>query len=657
MKIAKIVLTITLLGTLALLTGCSGNSGSGTPGDAKAGLKIVFSNTSTGTMQKLGITSMTLDVIPASTSSSAPASVNLFAYHQQNHTFSYPLTNLTDNEYYVFRIKAYNSLGTMVYSGQTGQKLLPGDNSITLTAYDFTNVAGSAGKGFAGAVGYYDGTAFDGSTFTLSVNSLGVGTGTSSGGSITAYMTPSATGNFDVIVFTRGTAGTTCSSGTVNASTGSGSGSGVNSVGSPIGWTISRHVTNYSSVVGTYDGTALDSNSIPVATLSLTVDSNGNVSGTSSNGYVISGKLTSSDIAGSYFMYSGTSTSGNDVVTWQGSMSGASGMISGSYSGATSGNGTWSASKRSSVTAQSVLQSGIFLPKINSYGGTTGSTMAYAIERVGLATDGVSLTGAYTYYDPAPATWTTTRPTGYPATLFAYGTDYYLTASGWVSGGDGPQNSTFASNSDGSATLTNKTNSSAFKLTVTAIAISGQTIAAQGAGTAWWPILSTAGVFPTGSIRYDMTWTNLSDSYTLWGSNLIPLPTGTTLDQVPSYMQQVYVDSNNHSINYSAKFLSTGSTVEFYQQTMVSGQTTQPTPVLIGSGSYAIVTVSGQQILEITIPSALRTQYKLGGNPIFSIVGGAIYGGSHEVPGVSYSNDDKGANSIAVQHLQNSLSP
>jgi hypothetical protein len=123
MKTIQLILVIISLATMALLTGCSG--GTGTPGNAKVGLKVVFANTSsTGTMQTLGITSMYLDVIPADTNSTAPATIDLFAYHQQTHTLSYPLTNLTDNETYLFRITAYNAQNTIIYSGQTGAVLL-----------------------------------------------------------------------------------------------------------------------------------------------------------------------------------------------------------------------------------------------------------------------------------------------------------------------------------------------------------------------------------------------------------------------------------------------------------------------------------------------------------------------------------------------------
>jgi hypothetical protein len=61
--------------------------------------------------------------------------------------------------------------------------------------------------------------------------------------------------------------------------------------------------------------------------------------------------------------------------------------------------------------------------------------------------------------------------------------------------------------------------------------------------------------------------------------------------------------------------------VDFYQQPNTREQTSQNQPVKIGSGSYAITTVSGQQILEIAIPATLRTQYKLGDNLIVQFGG------------------------------------
>ena len=142
-----------------------------------------------------------------------------------------------------------------------------------------------------------------------------------------------------------------------------------------------------------------------------------------------------------------------------------------------------------------------------------------------------------------------------------------------------------------------------------------------------------------------MAWTNLDDSYVLSGGMVSSAV--TSLAQVPASNVQASIESTIGS--FYAKFVSGGTTVDFYQQ--------QNTPLKIGSGSYAIVTVSGQQILEITIPAALRSQYKMTGNPIYGIVNGVVSSGKHNVPGVDYSNSMPAFNSVVSQYLQNNFNP
>lgn len=187
---------------------------------------------------------------------------------------------------------------------------------------------------------------------------------------------------------------------------------------------------------------------------------------------------------------------------------------------------------------------------------------------------------------------------------------------------------------------------------MTSTDVSGQTIAAQGASLDDWIFKSTAGVFPSGSIRYLMSMTNITDSYELWSDSLFG--STTTLSQIPSTNNSIYVESSNdQNYNYYALFVNGGTTVDFYQQP--NGSTSSA--LKIGSGSYAYITIHGQEILEITIPPTLRSQYKLGGNPIYGTINGIVYEGDHDLPGVNYDSGGTGWNGVAIQHLQKSISP
>jgi hypothetical protein len=828
MKTIKIIIAIIALATVALLTGCSGSSG--TPGNSKVGLKVVFANTTSNTLgntvQSLGIHSLMLDIIPANPAINLNQAPYQSSYDLMSGTGLDKTITLPDpvapatSEPYLFRITAWGATDQIIYCGQTRANIQTGINTINLMTYAFNGFDAVAGQ-------QYTVSASDATTALLTLDKNGKGTGTSSAGTlVSAYLAPTPQGLFDVTVIARNSAPNSLAaygSGSFNGASGTGSGGVIDSAGISRTWTIGRYVANYSSAVGTYDGTAV---STGMATFTMTIDVNGNVSGTTSNGYVISGKLASSDSTNTFFTYSGTSTSGSDVVTWQGSLNSSTGLISGTFTGSSTGSGTWSGSKRAATlvsvavtpanpsipfgttqqfvatgtysdsstrdlttsatwsssgtsvasistgglatgvaagsttitatsgvisgsttlavtaanlvsiavtptnpsitvgatqqftatgrysdnstinltvsvtwsssvtstasistgglatgvaagsttisatsgtitgtttltvnastgpTAQSILQSGMYTPKVSQYQIATGFSTAYATEGMGLATDGVNLTDVFSYYDSPSHLWTATRPTALPSNLFANRTSYFLTTSGWVSGSSGPQNFTTAFNTDGSATITNKIDSSSLKMAFSSTNVSGQTITSQGAELSRWPVLTTAAAFPTGSIRYDMTWTNLGDSYALWASSVIPGV--TAVSQVPLSVPQGYLDSSEQNYSYSLQFQSTGNTVNFYQ-TPNSG--TSPTPVLIGSGSYAIITVSGQQILEVTVPPALRTQYKLGGNPIYGVApNGTVYEGSHEVPGITYSNVGTTWNSVAIQYLQNCLS-
>ncbi len=294
--------------------------------------------------------------------------------------------------------------------------------------------------------------------------------------------------------------------------------------------------------------------------------------------------------------------------------------------------------------AQVAMQAGIYSTDMSTYQSGATSVAAYAVERVGLATDGITLTDTYTYYDPTLPGWTSTRPTAFPTNIFSNGgAKYFLSTSGtWVSGSDGPQYYSSTFNSDGTVTVTNNsagTSGNSGNITITPTDVSGQaTITA--ATSLSWPVNSTA-IFPSGSIRYNMVWTSVKDTYSLNSSNIISSSI-TNLNQVPATVSQVYIDHNG-SVSYYAQFTG-GTTVTLFQGAGIS----------IGTSSYAINTVNGQQILEITIPDSLRSQYLLGGNPICAIVGGNLYAGKHIAAGsIDYSNGGESWNLTAIQFLEN----
>ena len=305
-----------------------------------------------------------------------------------------------------------------------------------------------------------------------------------------------------------------------------------------------------------------------------------------------------------------------------------------------------------SSALKSVLQSGMYEAESQWYqnAATAAVQTYYAASNIKLAADGVSITQTFTYFNNASGAWSTALPAGVAASLFGISAHYYLTAGGWVSDpyGDSPTGYTPSFNSDGTATLTRVTDGSTSNISITSNDISNQSIGIVAAGLSLpWPILSTAGKFPSGSVRYDLTKTELSGYYSLSPNNTA----ATALDQIPTQMPTVGINTSSGSYIYYAQF-NGSSAADIYQQGISSGQA-----VKVGSGSYAIVTVAGQQIFEISIPTALRTKYQLGGNPIFSVVGGQVLQGQHYLPGVNYRDSGSEWNGIAIQQLQNFFSP
>jgi hypothetical protein len=290
---------------------------------------------------------------------------------------------------------------------------------------------------------------------------------------------------------------------------------------------------------------------------------------------------------------------------------------------------------------KTIMTSGLFEFSSN----WDGTKNYYFTKRISLAANGVNLAETFTsYLDPVSKTWSTTAPSGFPTNT---NSDYTLTATGWVQGIDNPSNYVITFNADGSANLSNSSSGASALITISPVDVTGQAISLQGLSGAI--LVAAPTVFPAGSLRYDMVWNQLSNGYSLWDSYGNSL--GTDLTLIPGMFlvgtgMQAYIDSS--SVNsYFAQFVGGASTVvNIYQQ----GTTT---PILIGTATYSITTVNSKQILEISIPSALRTQYSLGDNPIFALAPtNFIALGGHSTIGISNSNGKGGFNEIAINHIK-----
>jgi hypothetical protein len=85
-------------------------------------------------MQPNGIARLTLDVIPATSTSYAPPEIDLSSSTSQ----SYTINNLTDNESYVFRILAYNSSNALIWAGETIAVVPPTGTTVTVQSLKVT---------------------------------------------------------------------------------------------------------------------------------------------------------------------------------------------------------------------------------------------------------------------------------------------------------------------------------------------------------------------------------------------------------------------------------------------------------------------------------------------------------------------------------------
>lgn len=278
---------------------------------------------------------------------------------------------------------------------------------------------------------------------------------------------------------------------------------------------------------------------------------------------------------------------------------------------------------------------------------TNTFTNYYHIERIGLAADGATLTNTtVSYYDRASNTWTSTLPAGFPANN---STDFTLSSGGvWISEPDGPQGFTVVFNADGTARLTNPASGEIIDVSVNPVNISGQAISASDLDGSL--LTATSAVYPSGAVKYNLTITSLADSYQVWGSYFQL----TTLASVPAAFAEsstngndIYIESPSRTEYFFGKFAD-GTNVNIYRNT----NTSQTAPQLIGTATAATVAVSGQQILEISIPAALRTSYSLSSNPIFAVVNGIVMQGVHSFAGVDQNKGGSMLNDIAINHAK-----
>lgn len=185
-----------------VLASCGG--GSGKPASGNVSVKAVFMKTGAKStdlpviLHVIGIARLTLDALPVHPENVRATQVDLLAAFQQSGATSHTISNLTDNETYLFRIMAYDQNGTCIYAGQNYATLQPdGANIIAINvlplngSYEFTGVTGT----WSGI--RTDATA--GSTpVSFTVDSQGSVSGSDgTGGAISGWILPALSGGFD----------------------------------------------------------------------------------------------------------------------------------------------------------------------------------------------------------------------------------------------------------------------------------------------------------------------------------------------------------------------------------------------------------------------------------------------------------------------------
>lgn len=253
--------------------------------------------------------------------------------------------------------------------------------------------------------------------------------------------------------------------------------------------------------------------------------------------------------------------------------------------------------------------------------------------------DGATISESSSNWDSVSQVWSALTPVSTHSRT-------KLGPTGWVVvNSDLPGSIAF--NPDGSATVTGLGDLVQQRLTLGIVELAGVPIGASGVSSSI-PFVPGALVFPAGARRYDMTQTQLTDSYQVNGSAVPPYI--TTLEAIPgAYLTTSVNSQNGGTFQYQVSFTG-GNQVSIVQYNYSTG-----TSISIGTGTWDIRTVSGQQILAVTIPPALRTSYGLGPDPFYAIVNGVITGGDHTLAGSV--KVDTSFNKAAMDHLKTNLSP
>lgn len=197
---------------LSVLAACSGGSSSGS-GASKANLNVNFiqsgSSASASKAAVSQITDIYIDAIPSNQAGVPPLnSVQPAQLHIQPVNGVIPptagFTALTDTETYLFRVTAYNG-STIIYTGQTMQTLVAGNNNVNLSCYSM--------NGFGGAAGTYSITTSTGTNQIFTVASDG--TSSWNGGQNLLYLSATSDPSiFKAHIFLRDSSGVAIASDT-----------------------------------------------------------------------------------------------------------------------------------------------------------------------------------------------------------------------------------------------------------------------------------------------------------------------------------------------------------------------------------------------------------------------------------------------------------
>ena len=277
---------------------------------------------------------------------------------------------------------------------------------------------------------------------------------------------------------------------------------------------------------------------------------------------------------------------------------------------------------------------------LDSNGNDGAGTNFYESDLDVLNPDGVTISETASNWDSVSQVWSAPVPVSTNSRT-------KLGPAGWVQvNSDLPGSIAF--NADGSATITGLGDLVQQRLTLGIVELAGVPISVSGVSSDV-PFVPGALVFPAGARRYDMTQVQLTDSYRLNGSTV---PSNiTTLAAIPGAQHLTANINSQNGGNYQYQATFTGGN----QVSIVQYNYTTGTSVTIGTGTWNMITVSGQQILAVTIPPALRTSYGIGLDPFYAVVNGVITGGDRTPAGYTKANTI--FNKAAMDHLKTNLSP